>query len=182
MDFFDYDKSAYVRDRLAHGHSIGRRYRYDNTTLIRLYWAPAFKGWTLGGITRQDLKAFSLSLLAEKAAGYKNRILNAGLVPLGWAYNEEMIPADIGKDFERYSGKGGKRGGIDRIGIRNNRAPAGGGSGNPGRGYRRSGSIRQSFLEPQRRVEKPKERRIPEHSPYAGSTGGAAGAAGIKPP
>jgi hypothetical protein len=24
--FFDYEKSAYVRDRLAHGHSIGRRY------------------------------------------------------------------------------------------------------------------------------------------------------------
>jgi hypothetical protein len=42
-DFFDHDKSAYVKDRLADGHSI-------------------------------------------------------------------MIPADIGKDFERYSGKAGKRG------------------------------------------------------------------------
>jgi hypothetical protein len=29
---------------------------------------------------------------------------------LGWAYEEGMIPADIAKDFERYSGKTGKRG------------------------------------------------------------------------
>jgi integrase len=36
--------------------------------------------------------------------------MNAELVPLGWAYNEGMIPADIGKDFERYSGGAGKRG------------------------------------------------------------------------
>jgi hypothetical protein len=61
-DFFDYDKSAYVRDRLAHGHSIRRRYCEESTKLIRRYRAPAFKGRTLGGITRQDLKTFSLLL------------------------------------------------------------------------------------------------------------------------
>jgi hypothetical protein len=43
-DFFDYDKSAYVRDRLAHGHSIGRRYCNESRKLIRLFWEPAFKG------------------------------------------------------------------------------------------------------------------------------------------
>jgi hypothetical protein len=36
--------------------------------------------------------------------------LNAGLIPLGWAYEEGMIPADTGKDFERYGGKATKRG------------------------------------------------------------------------
>ena len=36
--------------------------------------------------------------------------MNAGLIPLGWAYEEGMIPADIAKDFERYGGKAGKRG------------------------------------------------------------------------
>jgi hypothetical protein len=109
-EFFDFDKSAYVRDRLAHGHSIGQRYCYESAALIRGYWAPAFKGRTLGSITRADLKAFSLSLPAEKLAGYKNNILNAGLVPLGWAFAEGMIPADIGSGFERYAGKSGKRG------------------------------------------------------------------------
>jgi hypothetical protein len=63
-----------------------------------------------GGITRQDLKTFSLPLPAGKSAAHKNSIMNAGLVPLGWAYDEGMIPADIGKDFERYSSGAGKRG------------------------------------------------------------------------
>ena len=108
--FFDYDKSAYVKSRLAHGHSIGRRYCKESLKLIRLFWEPAFKGRTLASITRNDLKSFSLSLPAEKSASYKNSILNAGLIPLGWAFEEGMIPADIGNDFERYGGKATKRG------------------------------------------------------------------------
>jgi integrase len=47
---------------------------------------------------------------ADKSASYRNSILNAGLIPLGWAYEERLIPADIAKDFERYGGKATKRG------------------------------------------------------------------------
>jgi hypothetical protein len=36
--------------------------------------------------------------------------LNAGLIPLGWAYEDSMIPADITKNFERYGGKAIKLG------------------------------------------------------------------------
>jgi integrase len=108
--FFDFGKSPYVRDRLAHGHSIGRSYCRESLKVIRLFWEPAFKNRTLASITRGDLKSFSLSLPSGKSASYKNSILNAGLIPLGWAYEEGMIPADIAKDFERYSGKAGKRG------------------------------------------------------------------------
>jgi integrase len=109
-DFWDYEKSLYVRDRLAHGHCIGRSYCGINGRHILNYWLSAFKGRMLASITRNDLKSFSLSLPADKSASYKNSILNAGLIPLGWAYEEGMIPADIAKDFERYSGKAGKRG------------------------------------------------------------------------
>jgi hypothetical protein len=71
FDFFDYDKSAYVRDRLAHGHSIGRLYCGESTKLIRRYWAPVFKGRTLGSITRADLKTFSLSLPPDYRQGIR---------------------------------------------------------------------------------------------------------------
>jgi hypothetical protein len=100
--FFDYEKSPYVRDRLAHGHTIGRRYCHESLKVIRRFWEPAFKGRTLTSITRNDLKNFSLSFPAGKSASYKNSILNAGLIPLGWAYEEGMMPADIAKNFERY--------------------------------------------------------------------------------
>jgi hypothetical protein len=53
--FFGYEKSPYVRDRLAHGHSIGRRYCGESQKMIRLFWEPAFKGRTLASITRSGL-------------------------------------------------------------------------------------------------------------------------------
>jgi integrase len=110
LKFFDYNKSAYVKDRLVHGHGIGRRYCAESLKMIRRFWEPAFKGRTLASLTRADLKAFSLSLPADLSFSYKNSILNSGLIPLGWAYEEGMIPADIAKNFERYGGKARKRG------------------------------------------------------------------------
>ena len=80
-NFFDYDNSAYVKSRLAHGNGIGRRYCRESLNPIQLFWEPAFKGRALVGITRNDLKAFSLSIPADKSASYKNSILNAGLIP-----------------------------------------------------------------------------------------------------
>jgi hypothetical protein len=167
MRFFDYEKSPYVRDRLAHGHSIGRRYCRESLKLIRLFWEPAFKGRTLASITRNDLKSFSLALPADKSASYKNSILNAGLIPLGWAYEEGMIPSDIAKDFERYGGKATKRGVLtveetgalfskpwtDAAAMTANLLSAttgikaGGGSGNPGRRHRGRGSECRPFME-----------------------------------
>jgi integrase len=99
MDFWDYEKSAYIKDRLSHGHSIGWNYCGINGRYILNYWLSAFKGRMLASITRNDLKSFSLSIPADKSASYKNGILNAGL-----------IPADIAKDFERYSGKAARWG------------------------------------------------------------------------
>jgi hypothetical protein len=80
--FFDYEKSPYVRDRLARGHSVGRSYCRESLKVIRLFWEPAFQDRMLASITRNDLKSFSLSLPAGKSAFYKNSILNAGLIPL----------------------------------------------------------------------------------------------------
>jgi integrase len=108
--FFDYEKSPYVRDRLAHGHSIGRSYCRESLKVIRLFWEPAFKNRMLTSLTRAELKTFSLSLPTDLSFSYKNSILNAGLIPLGWAHEEGMIPVDIAKDFERYSGKAARRG------------------------------------------------------------------------
>jgi hypothetical protein len=58
-DFWDYEKSLYVRDRLAHGHSIGRSYCGINGCHILNYWLSAFKGRTPASITRNDLKGAS---------------------------------------------------------------------------------------------------------------------------
>jgi hypothetical protein len=40
--FWDYDESPYVRDKLAHGQSIGRRHCYDMALWLKLYRRPFF--------------------------------------------------------------------------------------------------------------------------------------------
>jgi hypothetical protein len=50
-DFWDYEKSPYVRDRLAHRHSIGRSYCGINGRHILNYRLSAFTGRTLASVT-----------------------------------------------------------------------------------------------------------------------------------
>jgi site-specific recombinase XerD len=109
--FWDYSASLYVRERLAHGYSIGRRHCYECLNKVRQHYAPAFAGRPLAGITRQDLKEFSLSL---KDKGYSaasiNKILLCGSTALSWAFQEGIIPLNPVTKSVRFSGKPKKRG------------------------------------------------------------------------
>jgi integrase len=109
--FWDFDTSPYVREKLAHWYSIGRRYCYDMLNRILNYRIPAFKNKTLNSVTKANLKSFSLSL-AEKglAPGSINKTMIAGKTALGWAYQEGMIPANPAEGLLRFSGESRKRG------------------------------------------------------------------------
>jgi integrase len=72
---------------------------------------PVFKERTLGSITRQDLKTFSMSLVdTGLAASTINGIVVIGTTALNWAYHEGMIPSDPTAGITRFSGKAEKRG------------------------------------------------------------------------
>jgi hypothetical protein len=51
-EFWDYEKSPYVRDKLAHGYSIGRHHCMLNHGRVVNYWGPFFKDRALNTITR----------------------------------------------------------------------------------------------------------------------------------
>jgi integrase len=110
-NFWDYDKSPYVKEKLAHNHSIGRRYCYEAGKRVERFWKEHFQGRTLASITRAELKALSLSL-AEKgfSAGYLNMVLNAGIIPLGYAAREGLIAQNPAAEMERFSPAGPGRG------------------------------------------------------------------------
>jgi hypothetical protein len=56
---------------------------------MRRYYFPAFKGRPLAGITRQDLKEFSLALKGRGlSAASINKILICGTTALSWAFRE----------------------------------------------------------------------------------------------
>jgi len=109
--FWDNDTSPYVKEKRAHGQSIGKRHINDSFKRIRLHWKPYFEGVRLQDLQRKDIKAFSLAL-AEKnlKPASVNRILVAGTTALHWAYLNELIPTDPSEGIMKFSGKSEKRG------------------------------------------------------------------------
>jgi integrase len=147
-DFWDWEKSPYIKEKLRRNHGIHRRYAIEMAGAVNRYWTPFFKGKVLGEITRQDIEAFIVYLesLQEKAekeqaeidralqeenqqkpkrknaaqkkrriirypksAKRKNAIIQAGTIPLTWAFQKEMIEKDIVSGIIWFSGKAKKR-------------------------------------------------------------------------
>ncbi|MDR1249039.1 MAG: tyrosine-type recombinase/integrase [Treponema sp.] len=109
--FWDYAASPYVREKLSHGHSIGKRHCYESMNRVRQHYIPAFAGRPLNSITREDLKEFSLSLKGKGyAASSVNRILVCGTTALSWAFREGLIPLNPTDKLMRFSGGAKKRG------------------------------------------------------------------------
>ena len=110
-DFYDYDTSPYVREKIAHGHSIGRTHCHDSQLRIKRYWEPIFKGKILSEITRDEVKEFSLSLTdTGLSVSTINRIMSAGKVALSWAHREGYIPVDPSEKVSTFIGKQKARG------------------------------------------------------------------------
>jgi integrase len=116
-DFWDFDNSPYVRERLRKEHGIHRKYCYSQNNAVTNYWAPFFKGRLLGTLTKADSEAFIDYLdtirmgKAERplAGSSKNHIIKAGTVALKWAYNKELIDTDLSAGIVYYSGKAKER-------------------------------------------------------------------------
>jgi integrase len=123
IDFWDWEKSPYIKERLRRNHGLHKRYAIEMTGTIKKYWKPFFNGKILGEITRQDIEAFisyleSLSEKAEKeqaekrqiirfpkSAKRKNTIIQAGTIPLAWAFQKEIIEKDVTAGIVWFSGK-----------------------------------------------------------------------------
>lgn len=126
--FWDYDKSAYIKDKLLHGQRIGRYHALDCQHRIR-YWEEYFgKEIRIGEITRKHIRDFSLWIAEKQVGGNRgkkfkkelpkkrishatiNGIMNAGCLPIKWAYLHDEIPTDPTKGLMRFSGEARKRG------------------------------------------------------------------------
>jgi integrase len=108
---YDYDNSPYIQEKLAHGQSIGRTHCHDSQCRINNYWAKPFKGRTLGSITRDDLRSFSLGLIKKKlSTNTVNKVMIVGKVALSWAYREGYIPTNPSEKLANFVVKPKKRG------------------------------------------------------------------------
>ena len=118
LNFWDYDNSPYVREKLRKNHGIHRRYCHEQLGAVKKYWVPYFTGKLLGELKRQDIESFIeyFETLPEtkgeripQSAKRKNNIIQAGTIPLSWAFNKEMIEKDITQGITWFSGKAAER-------------------------------------------------------------------------
>ncbi len=111
-NFWDYDNSPYIREKLRKKHSIHKRYVARQSGAIKNYWKPFFKDQPLGSITREQLNAFidwiGYQKKPESAKG-KNNIIKAGTLPLKWAVRNEYLEKDITEGILLFSGEEKKR-------------------------------------------------------------------------
>jgi integrase len=106
LNFWDYDASPYIKEKLHKDHAIHRNYTVGQTVSIKKYWEPYFKDRVLGDITRKDIETFLDSLSRYGiSSGRKNHILKAGTISLRWAYAKEIIDKDITKGITLFSKK-----------------------------------------------------------------------------
>jgi len=109
-EFWDYDRSPYIREKLRKRHGLHRRYVIGQAGDAARYWMPFFQGRALGGVTWADIDGFISHLeglpLSPKR---KNKIITAGSVPLKWAFHRGMLDTDVSAGHTKFLGDSSER-------------------------------------------------------------------------
>ena len=109
-EYWDYDNSAALRNKRAHGKQVLRNTCHAAKNTIKAKWAPYFKDKMLGEISRTELQEFGLSLKERGLAGKSvNTILFFGTTALKWAYVEKILSENITEGIGGFKGGGKKR-------------------------------------------------------------------------
>ena len=104
LNFWDWEKSPYVAEKLRQGHSIHLTHVINMNKFVRKYWEQFIKGKTLGEITRKDIEDMILYLSRENIAPHsRNSILRSFTTALRWAANHEIIEKDITQGIAFFS-------------------------------------------------------------------------------
>ncbi|MCF7951453.1 MAG: site-specific integrase [Spirochaetaceae bacterium] len=110
-EFWDYERSRYVRYRLSKGRRIGRRHCYEQSKRLH-HWRDYFpREKYLIDLSEEDLSEFDL-FLGEKelAPKTKNAVISVGNTALKWAVKKKIITSNPMDFIESYGGEVKKRG------------------------------------------------------------------------
>ena len=102
-DFWDFDKSDYIQDKIAHGFGYTRRYAHECQKHIRTEIIPFFGDKKLNCVTKDDLEALTIKLKKRGLAiSTISQILILCQTPLRWCYKKDIIPVDPSKDLTKF--------------------------------------------------------------------------------
>jgi len=115
-EFWDFDRSPYIREKLRAEHSIHRNYVNGMLITVKKYWSSFFQSTLLGDLLPHDIERFVdyLSTVRYRkdrplSNVRKNEIIKAGAVPLRWAYRKGRINQDITRGLILFSKNPGER-------------------------------------------------------------------------
>lgn len=109
-EFWNYDKSSYVREKKLRGQSIHRDYCVALMTRLRTYWYPLFEGKSVGEITRDDIyQIFTHDSVSKLAPKTINSIVSAITIPMKWAYFHGLTNNNCYDGILKCSAKSKKR-------------------------------------------------------------------------
>jgi integrase len=114
-EFWDWERSPYIHEKLRAEHSIHRNYVRGMAGDVKKYWVPFFPSVLLGEFLPSDIERFIEYLSSiqfgdrQLSSIRKNGIIKAGSIPLRWAYRKEKINQDVTRGLILFSGKHGER-------------------------------------------------------------------------
>jgi integrase len=112
-NFWTYDTSPYVEEKLSHKITIGKSRVILAYERVKLYWEKYFQDVSLGEVSRKMIGEFSSYLSQNYISLSPNTLKNivgVGVKALRWAFVNEYIPADPTISLPEYSSKQKDRG------------------------------------------------------------------------
>lgn len=102
-NFWNYEKSPYVQDKVTHDYDIGKRHCADMTKRVK-YWKEYYKDAYFEDVTTDSLRAFEVSLKDKGLAGAtRNYIMLAGKTAFKWAFENKKIYDNPCIGLKRYN-------------------------------------------------------------------------------
>ena len=122
LDFWDFEKSAYIRQKIRMGQRLTKKHCEAQKRNIQVHFENFLKDKLLGEITREDIENLFEKIGLLSLSGHsKNYIMRSLLVPLRFAYFHDIITVDLFSDWiffgEKYQKRKTVGDGADRIGC-----------------------------------------------------------------
>lgn len=106
LDFWDWNKSPYIREKLRKSHSIGKPHALRQYNNIKNHWQKILENKMLCEVTKQDIWDFmKIQENEDICFQTKNDRIRAVTTAMAWAYEHEYITKDISKGFIYFSGQ-----------------------------------------------------------------------------
>lgn len=109
-DFWNWETSPYIREKLRKEHSIHRKHADRMKAIVENMWKDFLKDRYLSEVTRKDLTRFCDEVIPENVSYHtKNQYLHALTLPLKWATQNGILERNVAEGFVYYSGEYRKR-------------------------------------------------------------------------